>query len=111
MKPDHPDPRGMIRNLNIIGFAAIVVMAGGFALWASTGQLAGAVIASGSVVVESNVKKVQHPTGGIVGEILVKEGDHVQLDDVVMRLDDTVTRSTLGIVRSQLDELAARHAR
>lgn len=111
MKPAEPDPRGVIRKLNMIGFAAIVVMFGGFGVWASTGELAGAVIASGSVVVESSIKKVQHPTGGVVGEILVKDGDLVQVGDVVMRLDDTVTRSTLGIVRAQLDELQARDAR
>jgi HlyD family secretion protein len=105
------DSRRIIRRLNLIGFAAIVVMAGGFGVWASTTELSGAVIAPGSVVVESNVKKVQHPTGGIVGEILVKDGDYVQAGDVIMRLDDTVTRSTLGVVRSQLDELQAREAR
>jgi len=105
------DSRRIIRRLNLIGFSAIVVMAGGFGVWASTTELSGAVIAPGSVVVESNVKKVQHPTGGIVGEILVKEGDYVQAGDVIMRLDDTVTRSTLGVVRSQLDELQAREAR
>lgn len=51
------------------------------------------------------------PTGGIVGEILAKEGSSVEAGDIVMRLDDTVTRSTLGVVRSQLDELLAREAR
>jgi HlyD family secretion protein len=54
---------------------------------------------------------VQHPTGGVVGEILVKEGSEVDEGQVVLRLDDTVTRSTLGVVRSQLDELMAREAR
>jgi HlyD family secretion protein len=108
---DDTDPRRNIRKLNIIGFASILVTVGGFGVWASTNELAGAVVASGSVVVESNVKKVQHPTGGVVGEILVKDGDFVQAGDVVMRLDDTVTRSTLGMVRSQLDELQVREAR
>ena len=57
------------------------------------------------------MKKVQHPTGGVVGEILVKEGDEVEAGQIVLRLDDTVTRATLGVVRSQLDELMAREAR
>lgn len=108
--PDR-DPRQSIRRLNVVGFAALAVTLGGFGVWASASEIAGAVIAPGVVVVESNVKKVQHPTGGIVGEILVKEGSVVQAGDVVMRLDDTVTRSTLGVVRSQLDELRAREAR
>ncbi len=105
------DPRRVIRKLNIAGFAIMVLMFGGLGGWAATSQLSGAVIAPGMVVVESYVKKVQHPTGGIVGAILVHEGDSVEAGQVVMRLDDTVTRSTLGVVRSQLDELLAREAR
>jgi HlyD family secretion protein len=108
---DTHDPRAAIRRLNLLGLAAVAVLIGGFGGWAATSQLAGAVIASGWIVVESNVKRVQHPTGGIVGEILVKEGSAVEAGDVVIRLDDTQTRATLGIVRSQLDELTARLAR
>jgi HlyD family secretion protein len=111
MKLIDQDPRRAIRKLNRAGLALTVLLVGGVGGWAATSQLAGAVIASGSVVVESNVKKVQHPTGGIVGEILVKEGDEVQDGQVVLRLDDTMTRATLGIVRSQLDELMSREAR
>ena len=96
------DPRLAIRKLNIIGLAIVVLLVGGFGGWAATSQLSGAVIAQGSVVVESNVKKVQHPTGGVVGEILVHEGSAVEAGQVVMRLDDTVTRSTLGVVQSSL---------
>jgi HlyD family secretion protein len=91
--------------------AIIVLLVGGAGGWATTTQLAGAVIAPGTLVVESNVKKVQHPTGGIVGEILVKEGSEVEEGQLVMRLDDTVTRANLGVVRSQLDELMAREGR
>lgn len=105
------EPRQAIRKLTLVGFATIVVMLGGVGGWATTSELSGAVIAPGTIVVESNVKKVQHLTGGIVGEILVKEGSAVVADQIVMRLDDTVTKSTLGIVRSQLDELTARQAR
>jgi HlyD family secretion protein len=105
------DPRQAIRKLNLIGFAILVLLFGGFGGWAATSQLSGAVIAPGTIVVESNVKKVQHPTGGIVGEILVEEGSAVEAGQVVMRLDDTVSRSTLGVVQSQLDEFTAREAR
>jgi HlyD family secretion protein len=51
-------------------------------------------------VVESSVKKVQHPTGGVVGEILVREGSEVEDCQVVLCVDDTVTKSTLGVVRA-----------
>lgn len=105
------DPRRAIRRLNLFGFATLVLLAGAIGGWAATSELAGAVIGPGVVVVESNVKKVQHPTGGIVGDILVKEGSAVEAGQLVMRLDETVTRATLGIVRSQLDELTARQAR
>ena len=84
---------------------------GGVGGWASTTNIAGAVIASGTVVVESAVKKVQHLSGGIVGEILVHEGSQVEAGQVVMRLDDTLTRATLGVVQSQLDLYTAREAR
>lgn len=111
MSRPEQDPRRAIRKLNLAGFAILALMFGGFGVWAATSQLAGAVIAPGLIVVESNVKEVQHPTGGIVGELLVREGDTVDAGQVVIRLDDTLTRATLGVVRSQLDELSAREAR
>jgi HlyD family secretion protein len=94
-----------------MGLAITVLLIVGVGGWAATAQLAGAVIASGTVVVDSSVKKVQHPTGGIVGQILVKEGDQVEAGQVVLRLDDTVTKATLGVWRSQLDVFLAREAR
>jgi HlyD family secretion protein len=111
MNPTVPDPRRAIRRLNLIGFAAIVLLVGGIGSWAATTQISGAVIAPGILVVESNVKKVQHPTGGVVGQIFIREGSVVEEGQMVMRLDDTVTRATLGVVVSQLNELAAREAR
>src|SRR5262249_60896875 len=111
MTATEADPRRVIRKLNLIGLSMVAVLIGGVGGWATTTQLAGAVIAPGTIVVESNVKKVQHPTGGVVGEIVVKEGTEVKDGDIVLRLDDTVTRSTLGVVRSQLAETLAREAR
>ena len=61
------DPRSQIRKLNLVGLAITVFLVGGVGGWAATTQLAGAVIAPGTIVVESSVKKVQHPTGGVVG--------------------------------------------
>ncbi|MGQ0583325.1 MAG: HlyD family type I secretion periplasmic adaptor subunit [Reyranella sp.] len=94
-----------------IGGAAIGLLVGGVGGWAVTTELSGAVIASGQLVVDSNVKKVQHPTGGVVGELRVREGDRVKAGDVVVRLDETQTRAGLAIVTKALDELAARQAR
>jgi HlyD family secretion protein len=111
MNKAEQDPNRAIRRLNRAGFAVIILLVGGVGGWAVISELQGAVIALGTLVVESNSKKVQHPTGGIVGEILVTEGSHVEAGQIVMRLDDTVTRATLGMVQSQLDELKAREAR
>jgi HlyD family secretion protein len=105
------NPQGAIRKLNLIGITAVVVAVGGVGSWAASSSIAGAVIANGTVVVESNVKRVQHPTGGIVGKIFVKEGEDVEADQILVRLDDTLTRATLGIVQSQLDQFVARRAR
>src|SRR6202047_2893862 len=103
--------RRSIRLHLIIGLAIVVVLAGGLGGWASTAQISGALIAPGSVVVESNVKKVQHPTGGVVGEVRARDGDLVKAGDVVVRLDDTVTKANLAIVTKNLDGLWARAAR
>jgi len=111
MMASEQGPRQTIRKLNIIGLALVVAFLGGIGGWASTSELSGAVIAIGTVIVETNVKKVQHPTGGVVKEILVKEGSQIEEGQIVVRLDDTVTRATLGVVRSQLDENGARQAR
>jgi membrane fusion protein, type I secretion system len=63
------------------------------------------------VVVDSNVKKVQHPTGGVVGEVRVRDGDIVKAGDIVVRLDETVVRANLAIVNKTLYGLWARQAR
>jgi HlyD family secretion protein len=93
------------------GLAAVALLFGGFGVWAATTSLSGAIIASGQVVVETNVKKVQHPTGGVVGEIRVRDGDRVNTGDLLIRLDETVTRASLAIVAKQLDQFEARQAR
>jgi HlyD family secretion protein len=103
--------RQSIRKHVMAGLVIVLILAGGVGGWASTFRLSGALIAPGSVVVDSNVKKVQHPTGGIVGEVMVRDGDRVKQGDIVVRLDDTVTRANLAIVTKGLDELTARKAR
>src|SRR5229473_2476997 len=111
MQNDAAASRSSIRRHLFAGVAVVALLAGGVGGWASTTQFAGAVIAIGSVVVDSNTKKVQHLTGGIVGELRVHDGDRVSAGDVVVRLDDTVTRANLAIVKKGLDELVGRKAR
>ena len=111
MTSSEHDPRRTIRKLNVLGLALVVAFVGCIGGWAATSELSGAVIAIGTVIVESNVKKVQHPTGGVVGDLRVKDGDHVKKGDIVARLDETQARTNLAIVTKALDELAARQAR
>jgi len=105
------EPAISIRRHLLAGAAAATVLVFGVGGWATTTEFAGAVVAPGSFVVESNVKKVQHPTGGVIGELRVRDGDKVVSGEVVVRLDETITRANLSIVTKQLDELYAREAR
>jgi HlyD family secretion protein len=91
--------------------AAAIFLVCGIGVIGATTDLAGAVIASGALVVESNVKKVQHPTGGIVGELRVRDGSHVQGGELLIRLDETVAQANLAMVEKSLAELFARRAR
>ena len=100
-----------IRRHILAGSILVAVLVIGLGGWASTAQISGALIAQGSIVVDTNVKKVQHPTGGVVGELFVRDGDHVKAGDVLIRLDETVTRANLAIVNKGLIELYARKAR
>ncbi|MEE7458777.1 hemolysin secretion protein D [Methylorubrum populi] len=113
LEPALPRPaaHGSIRRhlaLAIGLSAALVVGVGG---WATFTDIAAAVIAPGQLVVETDVKKVQHPTGGVVGQLLAREGQRVAAGDVLIRLDETQTRANLDIVLKALDELSARRAR
>src|SRR3954454_707301 len=103
--------RHSIRLHLITGLAVVGVVAGGLGGWAATQQISGALIAPGQIVVESNVKKVQHPTGGVIGELRAHDGDLVKAGDILVRLDDTVTKASLAIVTKNLDALQARAAR
>ena len=108
---DHPDMREAIRRYTIAGGAVVLLLTGGVGVWAGTMHIAGALIAPGTIVVDSNVKKVQHPTGGVVGEVHAHDGDRVRAGDLLVRLDDTVARANLAIVTKGLTELEARKAR
>jgi HlyD family secretion protein len=87
---------------------AVTLIAGG---WAVLMPLAGAVVVPGNLVVQSNVKTIQHPTGGVVAEIAVRNGQHVGSGDLLLRLDATQAQASLQMVSKQLDEIRARIAR
>ncbi len=100
-----------VKSYVVLGFATMILLIVGMGGWAATTDLAGAVLAPGTVVVASNVKKIQHPTGGVIGQIFVKNGDHVKSGDVLVRLDETMTRASLQVITRQMDELMGRMAR
>lgn len=82
----------------------LVVGVGG---WAAQAKLSGAVIAQGQVAVSQQVQVIQHRDGGIVSEILVRNGDAVRKGEVLFRLEETQTRVELAIVRGQLRQFLA----
>ena len=106
-----PELRGMLRRQTTAIVIAAVLLVAGLGGWAMTTEFTGAVIAAGQLVVDSNVKKVQHPTGGVVGKLNVREGKEVKAGDIVVSLDDTQIRANRDIVVKALNELAARQAR
>lgn len=103
--------RRSIRRHLILGVTVAVVAGAGVGGWAATTELSSAVIASGQVVVESNLKKVQHLTGGIVAEILVQEGARVEEGDLLVRLNDTQLKAAVSILSKDLNQNLAQRAR
>ena len=111
LRAQRPDPAVSLKRYLLLGYALTGVLVLGLGGWAVATEISGAVVASGQVVVETHVKKVQHPTGGVIGAIAVREGDRVDAGDILLKLDPTVARANLAIVENTLDQLAAREAR
>ncbi len=95
----------------LLGFLALFVLVGGFGSWSVLARISGAVVVSGQVEVEQNRQVVQHPDGGVVRELRIKEGDKVKAGDVLIRLDPSILRSNLATIESQLYEILARRGR
>ena len=111
--PGDPDPDLGFRIGGRVYAGAVLalVLVVGVGGWAVLAQLSGAIVATGSVKVDRNLKAIQHRDGGIISEIAVREGDFVRQGQVLLRLDDVQTRAELSIVAAQLIELTARKAR
>ncbi len=101
------NPRAWI----MAGMLTIVIAFGGFGAWAALASLDSAAIAPGVVVVESNRKSIQHLEGGLVKEILVRNGDLVARGEVLVRLENTRAKAMYDIVRGELDAARAEEAR
>ncbi len=94
-----------------LGMLALVGLLGGLTYWSITTEIAGAIVTSGRVEVESNRQIVQHPQGGVVGEILVTNGDRVEAGEVLLRFDAVLTESELAVTEGQLFELLGQKSR
>jgi HlyD family secretion protein len=103
--------RWPVRGPLLGGFIGLGILLGGFGTWAALSEITGAVIAQGRVEVDQNRQIVQHPDGGVVSGILVKEGDVVEAGDLLISLDPNELESELAVVEGQLFEVLARRAR
>ncbi|MCZ7889919.1 MULTISPECIES: HlyD family type I secretion periplasmic adaptor subunit [Agrobacterium] len=102
--------RSLHRHL-VVGAAAIIFLFAGVGGWAMNTELSSAIIAPGILKVDGNAKKVQHLSGGIVSELLTREGQTVEIGDVLIRLDATVAKANLITTSHKLNQLYARQAR
>lgn len=94
-----------------LGMLALFGLLGGLTYWSVTTEIAGAIVTSGRVEVESNRQIVQHQQGGVVGEILVADGGRVEAGQVLLRFDAVLTESELAITEGQLYELLGQKSR
>ena len=100
-----------IRRLAWLALGLVGLVFGGLLLFAHSQKIAGAVLAAGSVVTESEARLIQHHEGGIVRQIHVKNGARVQRGDPLVELDTHIVRASLTSVLQQLEEGYASQAR
>ncbi len=94
-----------------IGFLTLFLLVGVIGTWSVAAKISGAVVAQGMIQVESRKQVIQHPDGGVVSAILVKDGDVVEANDVLVQLDDRLLKSELKVIETQLYEILVRKAR
>lgn len=107
----HRDVPRSNKRLLAWGLGVLVFLGVGFGTWAAYAPLEGAVVTSGSFVVTGQNKHIQHLEGGIIDEVMVREGDIVQSGQILLRLDETAARTRLtrlSVRRSRLVAIRAR---
>lgn len=100
-----------LRRHSMVGLIGVIGLFGGLTAWAAFTDIQGAVIASGSLIVEGFSKQVQHADGGIVTEIDVRNEELVEEGQVLLRLDDTSIKASLAVVNAQRNEALVIEAR
>jgi HlyD family secretion protein len=103
--------RRSIRRHMALGCLAIVFLLGSLSFWAARAQFAGAIIAHGALVVNSHSKKIQHPSGGVIRRVYIQNGSVVKAGEVLITLDDTLTRANLSLIDKGLTELVVKRTR
>ena len=96
--PEHPPVVGAV----FTGFLIVLLFVSGFVAWAGVAPLQSAAIAPGSVNLDTYRKTVQHYEGGIISEILIREGQEVAKDEVLILLDETRARATIELLQAQI---------
>ncbi len=112
--PPESPKRALWRSMRgpaLVGLLVIGAFFGGFMGWSSVAPLASAAIAPGQVSPDGSRKTVQHLEGGIIGEILIEDGDVVAVGDALVLLEDTQARATYQLLRTQFLTLAAMRTR
>ncbi|MES2207749.1 MAG: HlyD family type I secretion periplasmic adaptor subunit [Pseudomonadota bacterium] len=94
-----------------LGWLIILAGVGGFLLWASFAPLDKGVPLTGTVIVATNRKAIQHQSGGIVEDILVKEGDHVKAGQVLVKINSVQAKAQAEMSRGQFFSASAVEAR
>ena len=105
------EARFSARRAVILGFGGLAVLLAGLGGWGAFASIAGAVIATGQVAVESRNRAVEHIDGGTVSEVPVRDGDTVEQGDVLLRFSASLLRSEEAILKARYVEFAARRNR
>ncbi|MFZ1663729.1 MAG: biotin/lipoyl-binding protein, partial [Paracoccaceae bacterium] len=100
-----------IRKHTLIGMVTVALLFLGIGVFGLFGSMAGAVVSNGQVDLETHAQVIQHPDGGVVAAIHVRDGDRVKAGDVLLSLEGNQIRSDLAIAHNQLIELQARAVR
>lgn len=110
-KVESVDEAPPLRYATIVGVVVLLLFTGSFGLWSVLAPLESAAIAPGKVSVDTNRKTVQHLEGGIVAEILARDGDEVEKGDLLIRLEDTQARASMDLLQGRLLAALAEEAR
>jgi HlyD family type I secretion membrane fusion protein len=114
MVPMNPAEEPSVRDWRrpaMVGYVIIIFAFGIFGGWAALAKLDSAVVALGIVTPESNRKTIAHLEGGIVRQIPVREGQHVEEGQLLFRMDDTQSQASSDMSRNQLMSMLAQEAR